>query len=436
MEKILLYIKKKCLGTINDTILSLSSKIVAMIFFLATDIVIARFLTTSEYGEWSFYYAIISMAFWFVWMGINESAKVHIAREKNNIKHQGTIILIGAKLRIVVSFFIVLVLLIICLLIPVEISIFNKYVHLRNLLISGCFLCFFNSISEFIKSVFIGVIHFKNIFVLTIIEFGSNFIFGLVFLVLFKNVIALGWGYVIAASVTSLLGMFLVKKYLIVSGTWIKNVECDKQIVYSILKYARPIFLLSIGALLLTEMDVFMIGIMSSSEETGIYSIAKSLVGKLTHVNLAICTSTMTSFAVLTKDGIVQSKLKFKKILLINTCMLILVSISICLLGPLGIRLLYGSEYSMVSEVMVLLIPYYLGFGISIFYSALVDYQGRANKRLPYYFFMIFLNFIFNYLLIPRFAAKGAAIATSISVIPYVIGLVFVVRKIFKEVEV
>lgn len=67
---------KKQINILNDTILSLGSKAVGMILFMATDIMIARFLSTESYDEWSFFYAIITMCYWLVWFGINESVRV------------------------------------------------------------------------------------------------------------------------------------------------------------------------------------------------------------------------------------------------------------------------------------------------------------------------------------------------------------------------
>ena len=66
---------KKQINILNDTILSLGSKAVGMILFMATDIMIARFLSTESYDEWSFFYAIITMCYWLVWFGINEDRK-------------------------------------------------------------------------------------------------------------------------------------------------------------------------------------------------------------------------------------------------------------------------------------------------------------------------------------------------------------------------
>ena len=169
---------KKQINILNDTILSLGSKAVGMILFMATDIMIARFLSTESYDEWSFFYAIITMCYWLV----------------------------------------------------------------------------------------------------TLAEFGGYFIFGVGCLVISKNIIGLGIGYIIAIWNAALIGSILLKKYLRESKCQYADSEYEKTIRWSIFKYAMPIFVVSIGSLLLTEMDSLMLGVMSETGEIGAYSIAKSLI--------------------------------------------------------------------------------------------------------------------------------------------------------------
>ena len=150
-----------------------------------------------------------------------------------------------------------------------------------------------------------------------------------------KNIIGLGIGYIIAIWNAALIGSILLKKYLRESKCQYADSEYEKTIRWSIFKYAMPIFVVSIGSLLLTEMDSLMLGVMSETGEIGAYSIAKSLMGKLTHVNLAICTSTMTVFAVLTKENVNRMRKTFHKIMLGNVAVMLLICVAVLLFGTL-----------------------------------------------------------------------------------------------------
>ena len=62
-------------------------------------------------------------------------------------------------------------------------------------------------------------------------------------------------------------------------------------------------------------------------------------MGKLTHVNLAICTSTMTVFAVLTKENVNRMRKTFHKIMLGNVAVMLLICVAVLLFGPYVIRI-------------------------------------------------------------------------------------------------
>ena len=131
----------------------------------------------------------------------------------------------------------------------------------------------------------------------------------------------------------------------------------------------------------------------------------------------------------LTKENVNRMRKTFHKIMLGNVAVMLLICVAVLLFGPYVIRILYGVEYSKSGIVIIYLIPYYCGYAITIFMSALLDYQEKAKQRVPIYFAMILLNFILNMLFI------GAAIATDFSLLPYLVGLIFLSYKVFKEKE-
>jgi O-antigen/teichoic acid export membrane protein len=73
--------------------------------------------------------------------------------------------------------------------------------------------------------------------------------------------------------------------------------------------------------------------------------------------------------------------------------------------------------------------------GMSIILSSFLDYIGKAKKRAYNISVTIILNIGLNIILIPRYGATGAAIATSVSYLPYVILNWLEVRKIFIKIK-
>lgn len=53
--------------------------------------------------------------------------------------------------------------------------------------------------------------------------------------------------------------------------------------------------------------------------------------------------------------------------------------------------------------------------------------------RALWYISVIVINLTLNYLLIPKYGAVGAAIATIVSILPYVSYCVYAVKKIFQD---
>ena len=68
-------------------------------------------------------------------------------------------------------------------------------------------------------------------------------------------------------------------------------------------------------------------------------------------------------------------------------------------------------------------------------FGRFLTYQGLAKKRAINLSITVVLNVGLNFLLIPKYGAAGAATATSISFIPYLITNWLEVRKVFRNAE-
>jgi O-antigen/teichoic acid export membrane protein len=206
------------------------------------------------------------------------------------------------------------------------------------------------------------------------------------------------------------------------------NVSFKKEIF----KYNIPLFFTAIGIMFIGEIDTVMLGILSSDVQVGIYSASKQIISKLPHIALAISLGTMPIFAKLNSDNRKELNSLFIKLLKINS--LIFGSIVVILLTTAWffVPLLFGQEYIGAVLPLQILTVYLITFSFSVFLNAFLDYQGKAKKRAINISFSVVLNIILNYLLIPRYGATGAAIATTTSYLPYVVLNWFEVRKFLR----
>ncbi len=414
---------------ISNTIWSLAGKVVAMFFITLLDIIIARSLPVQDYAEWVYFFSILTMLFYVGWMGINVSVKVFVSKNID-ITDRDNCILASLQLRAIISF---ILLIIIFLFVP-RLSIYlgypNKYPELYILLVVSAVLVSLNSFTEFFKELFIGLQKYKELFIITVCEYGTYFFFSIITLFILKNVYAVAVGYFVGGICILILGFCILKTSI---GFRYSNTNIKyKDYLKPIMKYALPIAVISFGTLILVEMDTFMIGLLSSKEEVAVYNIVKNLCTKAAHVNYALTVGTVTTFSVLTNENVKEKKQLFQKVYRVDLLITVIISVAMFTLGPFAILTLYGEKYIGAQTIFRLLIPYYALYGMSNFCSSFLDFRGKAKLRSICYISVILINFMLNFLWIPNYGAKGAAIATDLSLIPYTI---FATISSFKQFD-
>jgi O-antigen/teichoic acid export membrane protein len=197
----------------------------------------------------------------------------------------------------------------------------------------------------------------------------------------------------------------------------------------AILDYSYPFILISLGFIALTEIDTMMLGILSTAEQVGVYSVAKQFVQKLPHLSLAIAMGTMPVFAGLNGSNKELMRKRLMNILKINSGIYLVIIAFLLAFAPFVISMLFGKEYAAAALSLQILTIYLFCYATSIILSGFLDYTGRANKRALNMTLAIGANIILNIVLIPKYGAAGASAATSISFIPYVIMNWLEVRK-------
>ena len=72
---------------------------------------------------------------------------------------------------------------------------------------------------------------------------------------------------------------------------------------------------------------------------------------------------------------------------------------------------------------------------MGLFSGTSLDYQKKAKQRMVSYFLMIAMNLVLNFILIPIYGGKGAAVATVISMVPYTFATGIMANKLFSRKE-
>lgn len=415
---------------------SYAAKLSATALFFAADILIARALHVDQYAEWAFFYAILSMVYYFFWFGVNGSAKVFVSKALPSPEKRALYIQAGARVRALTTLALMLLfggLVLLAPAFPFFRELCRQYPHLQTLLLLSPGIAGLNSFVEFFKENEIGVQDYRAVFLLTTLEYAMIAAAGALGAALSRSAEGVGLGYLAAYAVTALLGGIGVKRWNGIRSFRSRSPEC-RRCAGQIFRYAVPLALIGIGGIVLVEMDTFMLGIMGAPEQVSDYAIAKQICTKASHINNALAMGTMTSFSVITAENYAEKRRSFSRVTGINLLVTLTAGCALFLLSDFAIGLLYGEKYAGAGRIVRFLTPYYLLYGLSAYFALFLDFHGKAGKRSLWYLIMVGINFVLNLLLIPPYGPEGACMATVISLIPYTVFLVYATyRQVWKE---
>lgn len=389
---------------------SFLAKAATFVLFYALNIYLARVLGVNLFGRWSFFYSILSIIFLLSYFGINSSSKKYVA-EHNKSEELPSVIRGAFSARFIFSFSSALLLFIFSE--PIANVIGRP--ELTSLLTLSAPLVFLSGGVEFLKDVFVGLHRNKFNFVINLLEYGLK-----LFLVWFFFLFSIGLSSIINSFNISLF-ITLVASSLIIYLNYFRrgNSNNNRHYFKKIVRYSLPLFFISVGFWIATEIDTVMIGYLKSDFDVGIFSAAKQIVVKLPHIAVAISMGALPVFARLDEDNWRKLKALFKKILIYNSIIFGVIVLIILVFSDYLMPLIYGTDFAASATPLKLLTPYLLMFSFSIYFSDFLDYRGLATKRAINLSVAVILNIVLNYLLIPKYGVNGAAIATSASYLPY-----------------
>jgi O-antigen/teichoic acid export membrane protein len=158
--------------------------------------------------------------------------------------------------------------------------------------------------------------------------------------------------------------------------------------------------------------DVFMLSALGGTLLTGIYNAAFLMASVVDYVTLTLDTVLLPRFSRVPQETALAPHIRRGvRLVLPVAFLLVLLVVAARWLVPT----LLGSTYSGSAAVLQLLVP---GMAATLLvqpYLVAVYARGNVRKLLPLDAAVLALNLIANALLIPRFGAPGAAVATSLA---------------------
>lgn len=406
--------------------LSAMSKGIAAVGFFSLDVVMARFLGKAGYGEWTFFYAIISLIARVSWFGIDASTKVFVSKgteEKRQENYRA-----GLFLRILFSTIFLVVVTAIAFFVAEPIAgafAVKGYKYLKYLILGAGLLVFFNGFPEFFKSVSIGTQKYLNLFFVTLSEAGGHLVFSLIFVLITKNCLGVMYGFIAAGICTALLGVSLYKK----------TPGGSRQAKGEILLYALPLLVTGFVDGVFTDGDTFLLGLLSAPAQVSIYGVGKNLTSKMYHLNQTIVVAVMPQFSEIRPGELEHKKRLFKRYALLNCGMSVGIVVFFYLLSEIIIKVLYGNSFLDAVPIMRLLLIYAALRGTACYFALFLEFHKKAAFEGLCFGSSLILNIALQFAMVPGYGALGAASSLVISYIPYTVLMIYGTLRIWKNLS-
>lgn len=212
--------------------------------------------------------------------------------------------------------------------------------------------------------------------------------------------------------ILSSVGLFFV--YTKVGGKlhgWSINYEMVK----SLIKSGWPLLFSGFVFSVYTKLDVLMLEKMKSNAEVGVYSAAVKISEIWYAIPLMIVSSTFPSLIEIRKSSEDAYYDRLQQLYDFLFFIALFLAVMITLFSNDIIVTLFGLQYASASEILSV----YIWSGIFVFYgiawSRWMINEGFQKILLIMEVMSLISNVILNYVLIPKYGALGAAIATTIS---------------------
>lgn len=207
----------------------------------------------------------------------------------------------------------------------------------------------------------------------------------------------------------NILNFFKVKKEILIS---FKNLNIKKH-----LKPILTIFSMNIAISIYTNLDSVMLGYRSNEYSLGIYSASSKMI----HLVLGIVTSLGAVLLPRISNYIINKQEKELKEILENTLTFLLALSIPCVIGIILtadeiIKIFSGNEFIEAVKTMRILSPVIFFIAFSNFLGIQILYPRGEEKKVLYSVIVgAIINFSLNWILIPKYAENGAAVATVIA---------------------
>lgn len=361
-------------------------------------IVLTRFWSVSELGDYQYILAFLALLSPFSSLGLNSLVSKELVDRREDIDSiVGTAIVLrlagaccGAAIFAILSFWFISDELkaLFFILLGVQLT------HALTV-IDFCFEAKVQSKVSALLRAGVGI-GFMLIKLIAVVQ-GANFTFVL-------GVTALEW---------CVLGLAWLYAYSLYHGTLRKLTWCSQQ-AKRYFKRCGWLMLSSIAAIIYLKIDQVMLGVMASREAVAFYSIASRL-SEVWYLVPGILVASFYPALIKAKQDNLAYEAKLQQLASVLCWGAVLIAISMTIVAPWLVPLLFGQAYTPVTGILMI----HIWASVFVFMRALFS-KWLLIEDIPKYSLLThgagaIINLILNAMMIPVWGAQGAAWATLIS---------------------
>ncbi len=395
---------------INNLAWLLGDKIIRQGASFFIGIKIAKYLGATEFGVWNYVIALCGLYSAFAMLGLDSILVREIVKKSDS---EGKLLGTSALLKFGGS----IVALILSLITIIILKGFDQRLILITLITAGTFLF---QITDVIDYYFQAHVKTRLVIIARSIAFALSAGWKIYFIVAKFELTSFVWAGFMEIGITSLIMVILFKPKRIIE-TW----RWSKSTASLLLKHSWPLAISSLVIMLYMRVDQVMIGQINNEHELGLYSAAVKICELTYFIPTVICSAIY--------PGIIKSHSTNKKLYLSTLSWLyfgmfwmsVFIAVVVCFFSEEFISILYGKGFDGAGQILMIYIlsgiPTFLGVATSQYLMA----EGLTSLSLYRTLMGLTVNILLNIILIPKWGAVGASIATLISYSLATFSLVF-----------
>lgn len=203
----------------------------------------------------------------------------------------------------------------------------------------------------------------------------------------------------------------------VISATWFLRKShrfqirsLNLRVLYPVFRYSLIVLLGNLAYFLLYRIDYWFVEYYCSAKSLGNY-IQVSKLGQLFVLPAVIIAATL--FPQSSKDNISFQSPLFKKIVLVMGVCYVMGLLLVLFAGNSLILFFWGNEYDEMYWPLVIMMPGIIFLAVSYLFSPIFAGKGKINYNVYIALITLAVVIFFNFLWIPAWGIRGAALATS-----------------------